>query len=123
MDWHLEALNKYATFGGRARRKEYWYFFLFNTLISIALMIVDAVTGTFSAESGSGLLSGLYTLGVLIPGIAVMVRRLHDTNRSGWWFWILLIPIIGAIVLIVFLASDSKPEKNQYGLSPKASFT
>ncbi len=120
MNWYLEVLKKYAVFGGRARRKEYWYFFLFNTLISIGLMIIDGVTGSFSAEAGMGLLSGLYTLGVLIPGTAVMVRRLHDTNRSGWWFWIVLIPIIGAIVLIVFLASDSKPEENQYGSSPKA---
>ncbi len=122
MNWYLEALKKYAVFGGRARRKEYWYFVLFNALISITLMIIDGVTGPFSAEAGWGLLSGLYTLGVLIPGTAVMVRRLHDTNRSGWWVWIVLIPIIGAIVLIVFLASDSKPEENQYGLSPKASF-
>ncbi len=120
MNWYLEVLKKYAVFGGRARRKEYWYFFLFSILISIGLMIVDGVTGSFSAEAGMGLLSGLYTLGVLIPGIAVMVRRLHDTNRSGWWFWISLIPIIGLIVLIVFLASDSKPEENQYGPSPKA---
>lgn len=120
MNWYLEVLKKYAVFGGRARRKEYWYFILFSMLISIGLMIIDGVTGSFSAEAGMGLLGGIYTLGVLIPSIAVMVRRLHDTNRSGWWFWILLIPIIGVIVLIVFLASDSKPEENQYGLSPKA---
>ena len=120
-NWYLEVLKKYATFSGRARRKEYWYFVLFSTLVSIGLMIIDGVTGTFSAESGIGLLSGIYALAVLIPSIAVMVRRLHDTNRSGWWFWIVLIPIIGAIVLIVFLASDSKPEESKYGASPKAS--
>ena len=85
-------------------------------------MIIDLATGTLSGESGWGLLSGIYALGVLIPSIAVMVRRLHDTNRSGWWFWIVLIPIIGFIVFIFFLASDSKPEENQYGPSPKASF-
>ncbi len=66
-----------------------------------------------------GLLGGIYMLAVLIPGIAVSVRRLHDTNRSGWWLLISLIPLIGAIVLIVFLASDSKPEENQYGVNPK----
>jgi uncharacterized membrane protein YhaH (DUF805 family) len=120
LDWYLEVLKKYAVFSGRARRKEYWYFALFSTLITIGLIIIDNVTGTFSEEAGMGLLGGIYTLGILIPSIAVIVRRLHDTSRSGWWFWIALIPIIGAIVLFVFLVSDSKPEENQYGPSPKA---
>jgi uncharacterized membrane protein YhaH (DUF805 family) len=84
MTWYLEVLKKYAVFKGRARRKEYWYFVLFNTLITIVLGIIDGVTGLVSAEAGIGLLSGLYTLAVLIPSIAVSVRRLHDTNRSGW---------------------------------------
>ncbi len=119
MNWYLEVLKKYAVFNGRARRKEYWYFFLFNIIISIVLGIIDAVTGSFSQEFGMGLLGGIYMLAVLIPGIAVSVRRLHDTNRSGWWLLISLIPLIGAIVLIVFLASDSKPEENQYGVNPK----
>ena len=70
MNWYLEALKKYAVFGGRARRKEYWYFVLFNILISIGLMVADVVTGSFSAEAGMGLLGGIYTLGVLIPSIA-----------------------------------------------------
>lgn len=120
MNWYIEVLKKYAVFNGRARRKEYWYYYLFYTLIYIVLTIIDVVAGTFSAEAGMGLLSGIYTLAVLIPSIAVGVRRLHDTNRSGWWLFIGLIPIIGAIVLIVFLASDSKPEENQYGPNPKA---
>lgn len=120
MNWYLEVLKKYAVFGGRARRKEYWYFVLFNMLISIALTLIDGVTGSFSSEAGIGLLSGIYGLAVLIPSIAVGVRRLHDTNRSGWWLLISLIPLIGAIVLIVFLASDSKPEENKYGLNLRA---
>ncbi len=120
MKWYLEVLKKYATFGGRARRKEYWYFVLFNMLITIILTIIDGVTGSLSAEAGIGLLSGIYTLAVIIPSIAVGIRRLHDTNRSGWWLLILLIPIIGPIVLIVFLVSDSKPEENKYGPNPKA---
>ena len=119
MNWYLEVLKKYAVFSGRTRRKEYWYFILFNTLISIALTIIDGVTGTLNVEAGVGLLSGIYAFVVLIPSIAVAVRRLHDTNRSGWWLFIMLIPIIGAIVLIVFFVSDSKPEENQYGLNPK----
>ena len=120
MNWYIEVLKKYAVFNGRARRKEYWYFVLFSMLISIVLAIIDGATGSFSAEAGMGLLGGIYALAVLIPSIAVGVRRLHDTNRSGWWLLIALIPIIGAIVLIVFLASDSKPEENQYGPNPKA---
>jgi uncharacterized membrane protein YhaH (DUF805 family) len=120
MNWYLEVLKKYAVFSGRARRKEYWFFTLFSTLISIALAIVDSVIGTFSAEAGTGLLGGIYSLAVLIPGIAVSVRRLHDTDHSGWWLLIALAPCIGAIVLLVFMVTDSTPGDNQYGPSPKA---
>jgi len=119
MNWYIEALKKYAVFGGRARRKEYWFFALFNIIISIVLAVIDGVTGSFSAEAGVGLLGGIYTLAVLIPGIAVSVRRLHDTDRSGWWLFIALIPLIGAIVLLVFMVQDSKPGQNQYGANPK----
>lgn len=84
------------------------------------LGIIDGVTGLVSAEAGIGLLSGLYTLAVLIPSIAVSVRRLHDTNRSGWWLLISLVPLVGAIVLFVFLVLDSHPGEHQYGSNPKA---
>ena len=120
MNWYLEVLRKYAVFSGRARRKEYWYFVLFSTLISIALMAIDGITGTFSPLVGTGLLGGLYTLAVLIPTIAVSIRRLHDTGHSGWWLFIVLIPLIGAIVLFVFLVKNSQPDENQYGPNPKA---
>lgn len=119
MKWYLEALKKYAVFSGRSRRKEYWYFVLFNMIITIALAFVDQITGLVSAEAGMGLLSGIYTLAVLIPDVAVSVRRLHDTGRSGWWLFIILVPIIGAIVLFVFMVQDSKPGTNQYGANPK----
>ncbi len=119
MNWYLEVLKKYAVFSGRARRKEYWFFVLFNIIISIALAVIDGVTGSFSPEAGMGLLGGIYTLAVLIPGIAVSVRRLHDTERSGWWLLIALVPLIGAIVLLVFMVQDSKPGQNQYGANPK----
>lgn len=119
MNWYLEVLKKYAVFNGRARRKEYWYFILFNIIISIVLAAIDGVTGSFSQEAGMGLLGGIYTLAVLIPGLAVSVRRLHDTERSGWWVLIAFIPLIGAIVLLVFMAQDSKPGQNQYGANPK----
>ena len=119
MNWYLEVLKKYAMFHGRAGRKEYWYFALFNILISIALAIVDGITGTFSAEARMGLLGGLYTLVILIPGIAVSVRRLHDTDHNGWWLLIALIPLIGTIVLLVFMLQDSRPGENHYGSNPK----
>ncbi len=119
MDWYLAVLKKYAQFSGRARRKEYWYFVLFNILISIALVIVDSVTGTLNNETGYGLLSGIYSLAVLIPSLAVGFRRLHDTGRSAWWLLIGLIPVIGAIVLIVFMVQDSEAGDNRYGPSPK----
>ena len=119
MSWYLEVLKKYAVFSGRARRKEYWYFFLFNFLITIVLLIIDGMTGTLTAEAGIGLLGGIYALAVLIPALAVSVRRLHDTDRSGWWLLIMLIPLIGVIVILVFTVQDSKPGENQYGSNPK----
>lgn len=119
MNWYLEVLKKYAVFNGRARREEYWYFLLFNIIISIVLKGIDNVIGGSSAEAGIGLLGGIYSLVVLIPSIAVSVRRLHDTDRSGWWLLIALIPLIGAIVLLVFMVQDSKPGENQYGPNPK----
>ncbi|MGZ8158130.1 MAG: DUF805 domain-containing protein [Methylobacter sp.] len=118
MNWYLEALKKYAVFNGRARRKEYWYFFLFNLLVSILFVIIDSVIGTMSEETGLGLLSGIYSLAVLIPGISVTVRRLHDTGRSGWWIFIALIPVIGGIALLIFMVLDSAPGDNEYGPNP-----
>lgn len=119
MNWYLEVLNKYAVFNGRARRKEYWWFFVFNLFISIFLASIDFVTGTLNVEAGLGLLSGIYSLAVLIPGISVTVRRLHDTDHSGWWLLISFIPIIGVIVLFIFMVQDSTPGDNQYGPNPK----
>lgn len=119
MNWYLQVLKKYAVFTGRARRREYWFFVLFNIIVSIALAVIDGMMGSFSGGAGMGLLGGLYALGVLIPSIAVSVRRLHDTDRSGWWLLILLIPLIGAIVLLVFMLQDSRPGVNRYGENPK----
>lgn len=119
MNWYLEVLNKYAVFSGRARRKEYWFFVLFNILISIMLNIVDGLTGTLNPVTGIGVLGGVYMIAIMIPGIAVAVRRLHDTGRSGWWLLISLIPVIGGLVLLYFLVLDSDPETNEYGECPK----
>ena len=115
MNWYLEVLKKYAVFEGRARRKEYWFFILFNVLISMALAVIDRLTGNVNPDTGLGILSGIYALGVMIPGMAVSVRRLHDTGRSGWWLLIAFVPVVGAIVFFYLMALDSNPETNEYG--------
>lgn len=114
MDWYVAVLKKYAAFSGRARRSEFWYFTLFNVLITIVLAIVDFETTRIGA------LTALYGLAVLIPGLAVEVRRLHDTNRSGWWLFIAFVPLVGAILLLVFFVQDSQTGENRYGPNPKA---
>lgn len=119
MNWYLEVLKKYARFDGRAGQKEYWYFSLFSFIIIVVLSVIDMMTGTFNVNVGLGLLSGIYTLAVLIPSIAVSVRRLHDTDRSGGWFLINAIPLIGVIVFLIFTAQDGTPGDNQYGSNPK----
>jgi uncharacterized membrane protein YhaH (DUF805 family) len=118
MNWYVEVLKKYAVFEGRARRSEYWFFFLFNFLISLGISIV---VGVLSSAAGVDLsfLSFVYALAVLIPSIAVAVRRLHDTDRSGWWILISLIPCVGTIILLVFLVQDSTPGPNRFGANPK----
>ena len=118
MNWYLAVLKKYAVFSGRAGRSEYWFFVLFNVIISIVLGAIDALIFGFNAQSGMGLLGGLYSLAVLIPSIAVSVRRLHDTDRSGWWILIAFIPLIGAIVLLVFMVMGSMPGDNRFGAYP-----
>jgi uncharacterized membrane protein YhaH (DUF805 family) len=119
MQWYTEVLKKYVDFSGRARRKEFWMFMLVSTIISLVLAIVDAIMGTLQ-PSGLGLLSGLYWVGVLLPTLAVTVRRLHDTNRHGGWIFISAIPVVGAILLIVFNATDGNRGDNKYGTDPKA---
>ena len=119
MNWYLAVVKQYAVFQGRAGREEYWRFSLIHALIWLALTIIDALSGHLSVEAGVGLLSGIYCLAVLLPCIAVSVRRLHDTDRSGWWMLIGLIPVVGLILLFVFTAQDGRPEPNRFGASPK----
>ena len=115
MNYYAICLKKYAEFAGRARRKEYWMFVLVNFLIAIAISIGGGILGL---EEGTAVISGLYSLAVLVPGIAVTVRRLHDTGRSGWWMLIALIPIAGPIAMLIFLCGVSKPGENEYGPNP-----
>jgi uncharacterized membrane protein YhaH (DUF805 family) len=119
MNWYLKVLKQYADFSGRARRKEYWMFALFNMIFIIVAMILDNVLGLTAGELPYGVFYFLYVLAVLIPGLAVAVRRLHDVGKSGWMILIALIPIIGAIWLLVLMVTDSNPGENQYGQNPK----
>jgi uncharacterized membrane protein YhaH (DUF805 family) len=120
MNWFIEVLTrKYATFEGRARRKEYWYFTLFYCIAIFGLVVVDVVAGTFSEELEIGLFSGLLILATIVPSLAVTVRRLHDTNRRGWWILISFVPFVGALVLLVFMVLDSQPGANRFGPNPK----
>jgi uncharacterized membrane protein YhaH (DUF805 family) len=111
-------LQKYVDFSGRARRSEFWFFVLFNVLVGIVAGIIDGILGTRSGY-GYGVVQGLASLALLLPNLAVGARRLHDTGRSAWWLLIALIPVVGAIILIVFYVQDSQGD-NQYGPSPKA---
>jgi uncharacterized membrane protein YhaH (DUF805 family) len=114
MQWYLEVLKKYAVFSGRARRKEYWMFVLFNIIISFALGFVTGFVASLIGSPGiAGIITIIYSLAIIIPGIAVGVRRMHDLGRSGWW-------IIVPFVNLVFLFMDSQPGENEYGPNPKA---
>jgi uncharacterized membrane protein YhaH (DUF805 family) len=115
MEWYTKVLKNYVGFSGRARRTEFWMFALFNAIIAGVLNVLWRMTdvGVFYW------LYVLYAVAVFLPSLAVGVRRLHDTNRSGWWILIGLIPIVGAIVLIVFYATEGTRGPNQYGEDPK----
>jgi uncharacterized membrane protein YhaH (DUF805 family) len=119
MNWYMQALKKYATFSGRARRKEYWFYVLFYLIIICVLSVIDGIIGMNMGGAGVGILTAIYILAVFLPTLAVLVRRLHDTGRSGWWFFIQLVPLVGFFILLYFLVSDSQPGTNAYGPNPK----
>ncbi|CAL2081970.1 DUF805 domain-containing protein [Tenacibaculum sp. 190524A02b] len=115
MNWYVKVLKQYADFNGRARRTEYWMFTLVNLVISWSILGIS-----FATESGTlSILANLYSIAVLLPGVAVAVRRLHDVNKSGWNLLWALIPIVGAIILLVWMCTDSHPGKNKWGDNPK----
>ena len=119
MDWYLKVLKQYADFNGRARRKEYWMFFLFNMVFAVLASLIDFSAGTANFVSGSGLFQNIYSLVVFVPGLAVGVRRLHDVGKSGWMLLLAFIPLIGAIWLLVLMVTDSKEGTNKWGENPK----
>ncbi len=120
MGWYIEAMRKYAVFSGRDRRKAYWYFILVSFIVGWVVFLADYLISSSNIHHGMRPLSLIYGLAMVIPSAAAKVRRLHDTGRSGWWYWIALIPLIGYMVLCVFWAQDSQPGKNRYGSNPKA---
>ncbi len=128
MHWMLMPLRRYADFSGRSRRREYWMFFLLNLLISLAVWTLLAVTfllGMSETEmtvimTPVFILYALIVLAFMIPGIAVTVRRLHDTDRSGWSLLLGLIPLVGAILLLVYYCTEGTPGPNRFGPDPKA---
>lgn len=125
IEYYKAALNKYADFTGRARRSEYWYFTLGNVIIMLLLYIpLIGSMATSGGEPGAGSLIfsglvGIFALGIVIPSLAVAVRRLHDTGKSGWFYLISFVPFIGGIILIVFMCQDSEPGANKWGPNPK----
>ncbi len=114
IDWFMKALKNYATFQGRARRKEYWFFSLGVFIVYIITMLIDYLLFT-----DTPVFTVIAMLGLALPGLAVAVRRLHDTNHSGWAYLISFIPLIGGIILFVWLVSDTKRIVNEYGLPSK----
>lgn len=112
MNYYIECWKKYVEFSGRARRKEFWMFVLFNFIAGCVAGAIDRVLGTM-------MIGSLYSLAAILPGLAVCARRLHDTDRSGWWLLIALVPIVGIIVLLVFACLDSTPGENRFGPNPK----
>ncbi|WP_449258147.1 DUF805 domain-containing protein [Chlorobium limicola] len=128
MEWYLDVFRKYAVFSGRSRRKEYWSFILINWIIGLVYVGMLFIGAYISSRDGS-VFNGIqmianvlyygYAIASMVPGLAVSIRRLHDIGKSGWWYLIGLIPVVGTIVLIVFLCKDSDPGLNEYGPNPK----
>jgi uncharacterized membrane protein YhaH (DUF805 family) len=113
VNYYLAVLKNYAGFSGRARRAEYWQFVLFNVIAAVVLFVIGLAIKF-------PLLYVIYNLAVLIPGLAVFVRRMHDTGRSGWWILLALVPVVGGIVLLVFACLEGEAGPNKYGANPKA---
>lgn len=107
--------SQYATFSGRARRSEYWYFVLFQIIVGVVLGVLALIIG----ESLVKVIDGIWTLATLIPGLAVVWRRFHDIGKSGAWYFIFLVPVVGWIFLLVWLCKDSEPGDNRFGPNPK----
>lgn len=120
MNWYFDVIYKYAVFEGRARRKEFWLFYMFNLILMLIAVYADNITELGSIKYYIGPFFGVYTLFVMLPLISVTIRRLHDTGKSGWWVFIKLIPVIGSVWLLVILATEGNKGQNKYGNDPKS---
>ena len=120
IDWAMRPLKKYTDFSGRAPRAEYWWFYLLTVVAYLIALILDSLIGTGAAFASTGIIMLLIILGLLIPSLAAGVRRLHDTDRSGWWLLIAFIPLVGAIVLLVFFVLEGTKGDNRFGPDPYA---
>ncbi|MDF1748271.1 MAG: DUF805 domain-containing protein [Alphaproteobacteria bacterium] len=119
MNYAFQPLKKYADFSGRARRKEFWWFTLFFITGSVIMTFLDLMVGTYSYLYDAGLFYVLFILALFIPNLAVSVRRLHDSNRSGWWYLLILIPILGSLALLVLFCQNGTDGPNRFGPDPK----
>ena len=120
LDWATLPLKRYADFSGRSRRKEYWFFALGVFIVAILLSIIESAVGLSGMIAGAyGPLTALFFLAIIVPGIAVQVRRFHDQDKSGWWVLIGLIPIIGGIIVLVFMLLEGTRGPNRFGPDPK----
>lgn len=118
MEWYIKVIKQFNDFKSRARRKEYWMFTLFSIIISGILTLIDTNLGT-EVNNGTGLFNGIYSLLVLVPSLAVGVRRLHDVGKSGWMLLVALIPLIGAIWLLILFCKEGQHQENKWGSNPK----
>ena len=120
MNYYIDCIaKKYASFSGRARRKEYWMFVLFNFIVAFVVGFIGGFLAGATNVGAFAFLGTIYNLAVILPSLAVLCRRLHDIGKSGWWWLIGLVPFVGWIVILVFCCSDSQPGENQYGPNPK----
>jgi uncharacterized membrane protein YhaH (DUF805 family) len=119
MDYFISALKNYATFTGRARRSEYWFFSLFYMIFAVVAITLDNLFGITIEGLFYGPLYFILIFAMIVPSLAVAVRRLHDVGKSGWFYFIILIPFIGAVWFLVLASTDSQPGRNKYGQNPK----
>jgi uncharacterized membrane protein YhaH (DUF805 family) len=123
MAWYLLAWQRATDFTGRSRRTEYWMFQLFNFLAALALGLVafgcGAIVGEKEGLDAFAICMGMFGVVSFIPALSITIRRLHDIGRSGWWYFIAFVPLIGGIILFVFMLLDSDSERNEYGPNPK----
>jgi len=118
MKWYLHALRKYAVIKGRARRREYWIFELMNSAIALALFVLAVKLGKAGYPYFLSL-PFLYIVATMIPSLSSLIRRLHDTNRSGWWLLISMLPVVGPLILFGITVTNSDPGENRFGPNPK----